>query len=149
MDTLYDNKAVQEIKQRLEQLEPSSQAQWGTMHVAQMLAHCTTALEMATGERNLPRVFMGRILAPFIKSMYTSAKPFPKSTPTAPALIVSDAKDFLQERGRLEAKIEQFARAGEAGCTTHPHPFFGKLSAADWGIGMYKHLDHHLRQFGV
>jgi hypothetical protein len=26
---------------------------------------------------------------------------------------------------------------------------FGKLTASEWNIMMYKHLDHHLTQFGV
>jgi len=39
--------------------------------------------------------------------------------------------------------------AGPAGCTKHPHSFFGKLTPEEWAILSYKHLDHHLRQFGV
>ena len=45
--------------------------------------------------------------------------------------------------------IDRFAAAGPKGCTTHPHSFFGPLTPDEWAILMYKHLDHHLRQFGV
>jgi len=30
-----------------------------------------------------------------------------------------------------------------------PRCFFGKLSGKEWGELMYKHIDHHLRQFGA
>jgi LPS sulfotransferase NodH len=49
----------------------------------------------------------------------------------------------------LGALIERFAAAGLAGCTMHPHSFFGRLTPQEWAVLMYKHLDHHLRQFGV
>jgi hypothetical protein len=29
------------------------------------------------------------------------------------------------------------------------HPFFGKMSAKEWATIAHKHMDHHLRQFGV
>jgi hypothetical protein len=45
--------------------------------------------------------------------------------------------------------IDRFAAAGPQGCTTHPHAFFGSLTPDEWAILMYKHLDHHLRQFGA
>jgi len=45
--------------------------------------------------------------------------------------------------------VDRFASAGKAGCTTHPHTFFGRMTADEWGILMYKHIDHHLQQFGV
>jgi Protein of unknown function (DUF1569) len=44
---------------------------------------------------------------------------------------------------------DRFAKGGAEGCTKHPHNFFGKLTPLEWATGMYKHLDHHLRQFGA
>lgn len=29
------------------------------------------------------------------------------------------------------------------------HPAFGRMRRADWGIWAWRHLDHHLRQFGA
>jgi hypothetical protein len=54
-----------------------------------------------------------------------------------------------KERERLSGLIDKFAAGGEAACTKNPHGFFGKMRAEEWAILMYKHLDHHLRQFGV
>ena len=69
--------------------------------------------------------------------------------PTHPSLVVSNERDLARERERLAGLVDRFSAAGAAGCTRHPHPFFGELTPAEWGTGMYKHLDHHLRQFGV
>jgi Protein of unknown function (DUF1569) len=63
--------------------------------------------------------------------------------------IVTGDPDFDSERDRLRGMIDSFAAAGPAGCTTHPHFFFGRLTPEEWSVLMYKHLDHHLRQFGA
>jgi len=68
---------------------------------------------------------------------------------TAKSLIVADKRVFENERERLAGLIDRFAGEGAGGCTNLPHSFFGKLTPEEWSILMYKHLDHHLRQFGV
>jgi hypothetical protein len=118
------------------------------MDVAQMMAHCSAALDMACGQLNLSRVFIGRVLGPFVKPVYTNEKPFSKNSPTDTKLVFSDGRDFLREQEQLKVKVRQFHEGGEAQCTRHPHPFFGALTPQEWSRGMYKHLDHHLRQFG-
>jgi hypothetical protein len=104
---------------------------------------------MASGQLNLPRMFIGRLIGSFVKPIYSNDKPFSQNNPTDPKLVVSDQRDFLRERQQLKVKVRQFHEGGEAQCTRHPHPFFGSLTPQEWGIGMYKHLDHHLRQFGA
>jgi hypothetical protein len=64
-------------------------------------------------------------------------------------LVVQDERDLATERLRLLSLIDQFSSAGPQKCTTHPHSFFGRLTPQEWAVLMYKHLDHHLRQFGV
>jgi transposase InsO family protein len=64
-------------------------------------------------------------------------------------LVVSDSRDFSLEQRRLKDCVREFHQGGEAKCTRHPHPFFGNLTPQEWSRGMYKHLDHHLRQFGA
>jgi hypothetical protein len=119
------------------------------MDVAQMMAHCSAALDMASGRLDLPRMFIGRLIGPFVKPSYTNDKPFSKSSPTDPKLVVSDRRDFAREQEQLKLKVRQFHEGGEQRCTQHPHPFFGALTPEQWSRGMYKHLDHHLRQFGA
>ena len=45
--------------------------------------------------------------------------------------------------------IRELHAMGEAGTNGHVHGFFGSMSGAEWGVTQYKHLDHHLRQFGA
>ena len=63
--------------------------------------------------------------------------------------MIRDERNLAKERTRLYGMIDRFAAAGPKGCTTHPHTFFGPLTPEQWAILMYKHLNHHLRQFGV
>jgi hypothetical protein len=149
MKNLFERETVDEILSRIDRLQPATSRQWGKMNVAQMLAHCSAAMDMATGSLNLPRVFIGRVFGPFVKPMYTNEKPFSKNSPTAKELVVCNPCDFLREQEQLREKVRQFHEGGEAKCTRHPHPFFGELTPQDWSRGMYKHLDHHLRQFGA
>jgi hypothetical protein len=149
MKNLFERKAVEEIISRIDKLQPASQRQWGKMDAAQMMAHCSAALDMASGRLNLPRAFIGRLLGPFVKPIYTNEKPFSRNNPTAKELVCSNERDFLREQRQLREKIRKFHEGGEAQCTRHPHPFFGALTPQEWSRGMYKHLDHHLRQFGA
>ena len=149
MNNLFQADAVDELILRIDKLQPSTQRQWGKMDVAQMMAHCSAGLDMALGRLVLPRLLIGRILGPFVRPIYTNDKPFSKNSPTDKKLVVSDKRDFSREQEQLTLRIRQFHQGGAAQCTRHPHPFFGALTPQDWSTGMYKHLDHHLRQFGV
>ena len=149
MKSLFDRSTVVEIEQRLRVLHPESQRLWGKMDAAQALAHCSAGMEMALGDTLAPRLLIGRLIGPLFRSAYSNEKPMQPGAPTHPALRVTDPREFARERERLAGLVDRFSSAGPGGCTTHPHPFFGKLTPAEWGTGMYKHLDHHLRQFGV
>jgi len=149
MKNLFEREAVDELVSRIDKLQPAAQRQWGKMDVAQMMAHCSAALDMASGRLILPRIFLGRLIGPLVKPIYTNEKPFSRNNPTDKKLVVSDQRDFTRERELLRSKVQQFQQGGAAGCTRHPHPFFGALTPQQWARGMYKHMDHHLRQFGA
>lgn len=149
MHSLFEASVVEEITNRIEQLQPESKAIWGKMTVAQMLAHCTGGMQMATGEIQLPRRFIGRLLAPFIKASYYNDLPFPKNINTDKALVITDNKDFLVEKEALILHINKFHQGNAQHCTKAPHPLLGHFTPEQWAKGMYKHVDHHLRQFGV
>jgi transposase InsO family protein len=72
-----------------------------------------------------------------------------RNSPTTKDLLIHDDRSLESETARLRQLIDRFAKGGPAGCTTHPHSFFGPLTPVEWSALMYKHLDHHLRQFGV
>jgi hypothetical protein len=149
MNNLFQSSAVDEVVARIDKLQPGSQRQWGKMDVAQMMAHCSATMDMAAGRLNRPRVLIGRILGPFVRRIFTNEKPFSRNSPTDETLKIFDARDFAREQQRLKERIREFNIGGETKCTRHPHPFFGPLTPHEWATGMYKHLDHHLRQFGV
>lgn len=149
MKSLFDSDGFDDAMTRVDKLQTTSQRQWGKMDVAQMMAHCGTTMNMACGQLNLPRIFIGRLLGPLVRPQFTNDRPLSRNGPTDKKLKITEPKDFTQEKEHLKQCIQQFHKGAEAQCTKHPHPFFGPLTAREWGIGMYKHLDHHLRQFGV
>jgi hypothetical protein len=150
MKNLFEAGRVEEVKERMAQLRPDSERLWGKMNGAQALAHCSSAVEWAVGDRIPPRMFLGRIMGRIVKPLVLgNDEPMRRNSPTAKDLVVRDERDLEAERERLRGLIDRFAAAGPKGCTTHPHSFFGRLTPEEWATLMYKHLDHHLRQFGV
>ncbi len=148
MQSLFQSEAAAEAISRIDKLQPTTQRQWGKMDVAQMMAHCSAALDVASGRVVLPRMFIGRILGPFVRPVFTSDKPLSRNAPTDKKFLIADKRDFAREQEQLKSRVRQF-HEGEAKCTKHPHSFFGPFTPQQWATGMYKHLDHHLRQFGV
>jgi hypothetical protein len=150
MKNLFEPNDLESIKARIAQLRPDNPRQWGTMTVAQALAHCSLGIQTATGELRPQRKLIGRILGPVIKpKVVGDDQPMRRNSPTMQEIIVRNDPDFVAEQSRLISSLTQFASAGPEGCTSHPHAFFGPLTPNEWGIVMYKHVDHHLRQFGA
>lgn len=150
MKSFFEQNASPQFKDRLARLRPDSESQWGKMNAAQMVAHLCKGMEQAMGEVRPPRIFLGRIIGQFVKPyVLRDDEPMRRNSPTVPGFAINDDRDFTAERQRLYKLIDRAVAAGPAGCTSHPHSFFGKLTPEQWGILMYKHLDHHLRQFGV
>jgi len=150
MKNLYEPADTVAIKERLVHLKPESVRQWGAMNAAQALAHCAASMEWAVGDRIPPRAFLPGLLGRLIKPLVLGDdRPFRRNSPTSPDLLVRDQRDLDAERERLLGLIDRFVAAGPAGCATHAHSFFGRMTPEQWATLMYKHLDHHLRQFGA
>jgi hypothetical protein len=150
MKNLFDAATANEIKNRIARLEPTSQREWGKMSAPQAMAHCAIAMEWAVGDSFAPRVFIGRIFGPLAKSKVLKGDaPLGRNSPTAKSLVVANERDLEKECQRLCTLIDRFSNGGPQRCTKHPHTFFGDLTPYEWARLMYKHLDHHLRQFGV
>jgi hypothetical protein len=150
MKNLYESTTVATVKERVAHLRPDSQRLWGKMNVAQAVAHCSLGLEWAVGDSFPPRMFLGRIVGRMVKPLALgNESPMRRNSPTAKTLVVADERDLETERQRLYALIDRFVAGGPAKCTQHPHSFFGRLTPKEWAELMYKHLDHHLRQFGA
>lgn len=149
MNSIFDPKTAQEIQNRIESLQTESPRLWGKMDVAQMMAHCAIGLETATGKIHPQRTFLGKLVGGFLQGMLTDDKPMGKGAPTHPTFVMADIRNFDKEKSRLIALLKEFSAGGETGVTTSPHPFFGKITPTQWSSGTWKHLDHHLRQFGA
>ena len=149
MENLFNGVDRDAILARLAALDPASQRRWGKMTPAQMLAHCSAALQYPLGEKSARQPLLGRLLTPLLKGRILGPAPFGKNGPTAPDLVVADGREFEPERQRLLDYTVRFCAEGRGGVNNRRHAFFGALTGDEWGRLMYKHLDHHLRQFGA
>jgi hypothetical protein len=149
MKTLFDRPTLTAVLARIDRLRPDAPRAWGKMQPAQMCAHCAVALELAVGDRPSRQKLIGKLLSPLVKKGILGDAPFKKNGPTDATLIVADARDFDAERTRLTSLVRRFGEGGPGAATRNPHLFFGPMTGEQWGVLMYKHLDHHLVQFGA
>lgn len=151
IEDLFDAAGKGRMVARVHALRPDSAPLWGTMNVAQMLAHCNVGYEIVhePGKHARPGA-VGRFFAVvFAKAMVVGERPYPRNGPTAPSFVIKDARDFETERGRLLGFIDRTFEQGAAHYDGLPNMTFGVLSSTQWNTLFSKHLDHHLRQFGV
>ncbi|MCB9879073.1 MAG: DUF1569 domain-containing protein [Planctomycetes bacterium] len=147
-DSLFDAAGRAAMLARLDALRPESARQWGKMDAAQMLAHCQRPLQVALGELPLKRGLLGLLFGRMAKKMLLASRPWKQGMATAPEFVVADARDFAREHAALRALVVRFGEGGPAALTKRPHPFFGPLTDAEWQALQWRHLDHHLQQFG-
>jgi hypothetical protein len=149
MKTLFDDADRAALLQRLGTLQADTPRQWGKMNAAQMVTHCTRAVEAATGDRPMKQKLIGKILMPFFRKSILGEKPFSRNSPTDPSFIVADEREFSTEREKLVELIAKFVARGPDAAGRETHAFFGRMTGQEWGETMYKHIDHHLQQFGL
>lgn len=143
---LFDPVIKQEITDRINQLSAESKQQWGKMNVSQMLHHCQLPIRAAYGAIKPKGNFVLRLIGPLVKSVLYNGKPYKQGLPTDKSYVITDEKDFEKEKTALLVLLQKF---NEPSITNQPHPVFGKLTKEQWSKATWKHLDHHLRQFGV
>jgi hypothetical protein len=149
MKNIHDVAVLQEIRQRFDKLKHDTQRQWGKMDVAQMMAHLGNALEANLGDVVQKQAFMGKIFGRMAKKSVTNEQPFKQGLPTDPHFVVTDVRDFNKEKERVLALITRLHSSDPEALAKNIHPFFGKMTTQEWNNLNYKHLDHHLRQFGA
>ena len=151
MKNIFSKEVSQEMIDRINQLTPATQPVWGKMSVAQMLAHCCVSYELVyeEGKHPKPNGLMKFILKALVKKSVVNEVPYKHSLRTAPAFIITDEKNFEAEKIRLINFISQTQELGENYFDGKESHSFGVLTKAEWNNMFYKHLDHHLRQFGV
>ena len=149
MKSLFTSKAFDEINERLGQLNSNHNKQWGTMDVSQMLAHCCEPLKIALEiETSIKEPYLKKLIMGLFKHKLYDDSEWKKNLPTTDQFKISSDKDFETELDKLRSLIKKFHQ--EKNKTNWvEHPVFGKFAPEQWGKMQYKHLDHHLKQFGV
>jgi Protein of unknown function (DUF1569) len=137
-----------EIVNRVQILSVSSTGRWGSMDVASMLQHLCLSARMGIGELPLPSANKRAFQMFPLKHLILYVLPFPKGAPTAPGLKPSAAVSLEDERAAVLELLERIGTGPRDGAGP-AHPLFGPLTWREWGVVMYKHTDHHLRQFGA
>jgi len=147
MKSLFNEETYNELLNRIENLNDNTQANWGKMNVGQMAWHCQGPFNimLEKNDYGMKPSWFAKVF--FKKSLYND-KPWRKGLPTAKFLKTQELKDLRTEKAKLLTLINE-AHAQRDKVEWAPHPAFGYFSAAQWGQMQYKHLDHHLKQFGV
>jgi hypothetical protein len=147
MPTIWDAPTRQTLVSRVRQLSPDAKGLWGKMNARQMLAHVNDAGKMALGELTAkPKKLPIRYFP--IRELFIYWLPFAKNLPTAPELQGRSADDWDAELREFEAVFNRLVAQQQKGAFPE-HPAFGKMSARAWGVLVARHVDHHLKQFGV
>jgi hypothetical protein len=147
LKNLYAADVKKDLIDRINRLTPQTRPLWGKMNVSQMMAHVQMPMGSAVGIYKLPRTFLGKMIGPLVKGGMYNEKPFRRNSPTDPSFIMTgQEKDFDKEKQNLINLIDNFK---DENIVNDVHPFFGKMTKDQWSKAMYKHIVHHLEQFGV
>jgi|WetSurMetagenome_2_1015567.scaffolds.fasta_scaffold413001_2 hypothetical protein len=137
------------IIERINKLSPETKPQWGTMSVSQMLAHCTISLKLAFGE--IKPELKEEIInyGKSVKDKVLATEMFSKDLPTSKEFLVTDNQEFEENKNALIEYINRYSKTDLNSPVKGVHPFFGELTVDEWGKLIWKHMNHHLTQFGV
>jgi hypothetical protein len=150
MKSIFDPGASDHFRERMRRLRPDSPAQWGRMNAEQMLCHLIDALHVPLGEVPVKEV-PGHPLRFFpLRWLLVYALPWPKGKiPTLPEFQKTRSVNFPEEQATFSAALDRFVARAQSAEPYGVHPGFGRLSSREWGRLVFKHMDHHFRQFGI
>jgi hypothetical protein len=150
LPNIFSKTVANQVIERINKLTPDTKGNWGKMSVDQMLAHCNITYEMAFDNIHpKPNAFVKFILKMVVKNNVVSEKPYQQNGKTAPEFIIKGNKDFENEKNRLITYISKAEGLGEQYFANKESHSFGILTVNEWNNMFYKHLNHHLSQFGV
>jgi hypothetical protein len=149
MKSIFNLDDKNDILNRIDELHPNSKAMWGKMSVSQMLAHCIPPTKISAGEIEGKQNFMGKLFGRMAKKQLLVDEPMKKHLPTDSTFIIRHEPDFYESQQELKDAIQRLYETDKTALLNRKHPFFGRMTADEWGVLNYKHYDHHLRQFGV
>jgi hypothetical protein len=151
MDNLFEKQDLEKTIKRVNSLTASSKPKWGKMSVAQMLAHCSVAYEMVYEPNKYPKPagFKKFILKLFVKGIVVSEKGYKPNGRTAPQFLITTEKEFEKEKERFISFLNKTFELGTDHFEGKESHSFGLLTQNEWNNSFAKHIDHHLKQFGV
>lgn len=149
MESIFNPDGNKNLIERIEKLTPITLSEWGVMTVSQMLEHCQQPIKVSRGELHLKQNLFSILFGKMIKKQLMRPQPFKQGLPTVKQFKISHEPDFEQSKKELLEMIDDFVRNGHSAIKVDKHPFFGKMSMEEWDTLHWKHLDHHLKQFGV
>lgn len=147
---VWSQDAVAQLVARIQHVSAQTVPLWGKMNAAQMMAHCCIPYEQALGiDTKKPPLIMRMLLRVFFKKTLTNEVPYKQNMPTAPAFIMPVDTTFEESRSRLVRRVQELAAMGRDAFEGREQLTLGPLTSLEWNNLIYKHIDHHLRQFGV
>lgn len=149
MKSIFIEENNAELINRVEKLCADTPALLGKMNAAQMMAHCQASMNIAFGNSNNHRHWVGILFGNFSKNRMLKADKLDWNIPAYIKLRINDERNFGEEKEKFIALIKSVFEKGEAGLVKYPHPYFRKFKPGEWTQLNWKHLDHHLRQFGA
>jgi hypothetical protein len=150
MKSLFETNSLQEITDRINFLNTNSTPNWGKMNVGQMLKHCQVPFGVIDGTVKMENKvgFFKKLIFSLMKPLMYNDKPWKKNIPTGKEFIIRGEVNFEKEKEALLKLVTKF-HDRKTQTVWPPHPVFGKFTKEQYGMMNYKHLDHHLMQFGV
>ena len=150
MNSVLDLENLQKFTLQSNKIQVDTPANWGKMNAAQMFQHLNKSLEVIFTDKPIKRMFIGRIIGKMIlKKALKGTDPIQKNSPTAPSFVSDNNVDFEKEKELWLSNLKQFKKISEKDMEGKVHPFFGKMTGNQWNVLIYKHIDHHLKQFTI
>ena len=151
MKSIFTPSTMQELRTRLASMTPHSRRRWGRMSAQQAVCHLSDWFRGLLGDRPIP----GKDPGPGVRMLrflaFSTPLPWPRGFPTAPMQDQEKGgtppAEFTADVAELDSLMVRFAKAGGVGLL--PHNRWGNLSPGMWGRYGYRHVNHHLRQFGL
>ncbi len=150
MKSLFETESLSEVNNRINSLNENTTPGWGKMNVGQMFKHCQVPFGVINGTVKMETKvgFFKKLMFSMMKPIMYNDKLWKKNVPTGKEFIIKEDVDFDKEKEVLLNLVNDFHKRKNQ-TEWPPHPIFGKFKTEQWGKMQYKHLDHHLRQFGV
>jgi len=150
MEKKFNSSDIESFVRRIQNINTQSIPKWGKMDAYQMLKHCTLSEQINLGEKKIKRLFIGRLFGKIVlKSITKEGAQNKKNAQTHPSLIITGKGNVEAQKNEWISKLREYPQMDQLALINRVHPFFGKMTLDQWEQLIYKHTDHHLRQFGV